>query len=97
MYGRKVMRTLMRHIDNNTLPVHMNEGGQYFNFLFQERVLPTLRLFFNNEALPLSGARPTQYTRDIVTKSIIERDVADVIELDPGLTKRGLYKKYGFL
>ena len=46
----------------------------------------------------MAGARPTQYTRDAVTQTTIERDAKDIIlELDPGYSKRGLYKEHAYL
>ena len=54
--------------------------------------------FFKTEIVPLVGARPTRYTRDAVTCTTIERDTNDkILELDPGVSKRGLYKEYAYL
>ena len=46
----------------------------------------------------MAGARPTRYTRNAVTRTTIERDTEDnILELDPGVSKRGLYKEYAYL
>ena len=89
IYWEKVTRTLLRHVDNNTLPVHMNTRGNFSNFNFEKRMLPCLRDFFKNETLPLSGPRSSWYTCNNVTESINE--IANIIKLDPGIFKRGLY------
>ena len=46
------------------------------------------------EIIPLAGARPTRFTRNAVTQTTIMRDAKDILELDPGVAKRGLYKEY---
>ena len=39
-----------------------------------------------------------RYTRDAVTRTTIEKDTNDkILELDPGVSKRGLYKEYAYL
>ena len=90
------MKTLRKHINNGTIPTQPNMGSS-LSFLFEETILPRLGSFFKDVVLPLSGPRPTRYTRDKVTGTVVERDVANVIELDPGTSERGLFKHYGFV
>ena len=59
--------------------------------------MPPLAYFLKNQILPIAGARPTQYTSYTVSKNEIERDTNDIMKLDPGVSKRGLYKGYVYL
>ena len=95
--GPHVVGTLVQHAKYHTLPIHGLTGGiTPMSVKFQENVLPSLRHFFKNEIVPLAGAQPTQYTQDAVTQTTIERDATDILELDPGVSKRGLYKEYAY-
>ena len=94
-YGPFALKTLVGHAKYHTLPIHGSTGRvDSFSAKFQQNVLPSLAHFFKTKIVPLSGARPTQYTRDTVTCTTIERDAKDILELDPGVSKRGLYKEY---
>ena len=97
MYGKFAMKTLMNHIKTGTIPVHLNLGRRQQTDLFVETILPRLRSFFEEEILPFAGSRPTRYCRDLIRNVIIERDVANVMELDPGMSKRKLYARYGYV
>ena len=44
-----------------------------------------------------AGARPTWYTHDAVLKTVIERDINNIIQLDPGISKGSLYQEYVYL
>ena len=96
--GSHAVGLLVRHAKFHTLPIHGLTGGiTPLTVKFEENVLPSLRHFFKNEIVPLAGARPTRYTRCAVTMTTIERDATtDILELDPGVTKRGLYKDYAY-
>ena len=96
--GRKAMTTLVDHAIHHTLPIHGLTGRvPEVNTKFQENVVPPLAYFFKNQIVPMAGARPTQYTRCAVARTVIERDTDDIMELDPGVTKRGLFKEYAYL
>ena len=64
---------------------------------FEENILPPLAYFFKNKIVPLAGARPTCYTRDAVSETIIERDTSNIMELDPGVSNCGLYKEHTYI
>ena len=81
----------MDHIKTGTIPIHMNLGKHHRSALFVETILPRLRSFFEEELLPFAGPRPTRYCRDMIRNVIIERDVANVMELDPDMSKRKIY------
>ena len=96
--GRIALKALVLHTKNHSLPIHGLTGRvDSFSAKFQENVVPSLSHFFKNEIVPLVGAKPTQYTRDVVTCTTIERDAKDILELYPGVSKRGLYKEYAYL
>ena len=97
MYRKFVIKTLMNRIKTGTLPIHMNLGRHHQTNLFVETILPHLQSFFADEVLSLAGPRPTRYCRDTVRNIIIERDVANVMELDPGISKRRIYARYGYV
>jgi len=89
---------LKHHAETNTLPVHGNVGMiSERDKKYRELVLPFLKDYFTKEVIPLAGARPTRFTRDTVLKRIEVRDVADIMELDPGNSKRRLYRMYASL
>ena len=92
--GSHAVGLLVRHAKFHTLPIHGLTGRvDSVSVKFQENVIPSLRHFFKNEIVPLAGARPTQYTRNVVTQTTIERDANNnILELDPGVFKTGLYK-----
>ena len=95
--GPHALKSLVRHAKYHTLPIHGLTGRvDSKSVQFQDNILPPLRHFFKNEIVPLAGARPTRYTRDAVTQTVIERDAKDILELDPGVSKRGLYKEYAY-
>ena len=98
-FGPKALKALVLHAKNNTLPIHgLTSRVDLFSVKFQENVVPSLAHFFKNEIVPIAGARPTRYTHDAVTCTTIEKDANDIIlELDPGVSKRGLYKEYAYL
>ena len=45
----------------------------------------------------MADARPNRYTHYTVSQTVTERDTNDIIELDPGVTKKGLYKEYSYV
>ena len=91
------LKLLVRHAKYHTLPIHGLTGRvDSASVKFQENVAPSLRHFFKNEIVPLVGARPTRYTWDAVTQTAIERDATGILELDPGVSMRGLYKEYAY-
>ena len=97
-YGPFALKTLVSHAKKHALPIHGLTGRvNSFSAKFQENVIPSLAHFFKNEIVPLAGARPTRYTRDAVTQTTIERDATGILELDPGVSRRGLYKEYAYL
>ena len=51
---------------------------------FRENVLLQL-LIFLNQTLPMASARPTQYTRCVVSQTVIERDTNGIMELNMGV------------
>ena len=85
----------MKHITTGTIPIHQNLGRRQQTDLFVETILPHLCSFFEEEVLPFTGARPTRYCRDMIRNVIIKRNVANVMELDPGMSKRKIYTRYG--
>ena len=93
--GSHAVGLLVQHAKFHTLPIHGLTGAiTPMSVQFEENVVPSLRHFFKNEIVPLAGARPTRYTRDAVTMTTIERDATpDILELDPGVSKRGIYKE----
>ena len=99
--GRKAMASLVDHVNHHTLPIHGLTGltGRVpeFKTKFRENVVPPLAYFFKNSIIPMAGARPTRYTRCAVSRTVSERDTNDIMELDPGVTKRGLFKEYAYL
>ena len=64
---------------------------------FRENVLPSLTYLFKNQIFPMAGSRCTQFTCCTVSQTVIERDTNDIMELDLGVSKRGLYKEYSYL
>ena len=40
----------------------------------------------------MTGAQPTRYTRCAVSPTVTERDTNHIQELDPRVSKRGLFK-----
>ena len=96
--GPYALKTLVRHAKYHTLPIHGLTGRvDHKSAKYEENILPSLVHFFKNKIVPLAGARPTQYKRDAVTQTTIERDATGILELDPGVSKRGLYKEYAYL
>ena len=57
---------------------------------YQEKVIPLLDEFFENEVILYAGLRPTVWTHNFVTKKINVRESNDVMELDPCLSKNRL-------
>ena len=97
-YSPFALKALVQHKKYHTLPIHeLNERVDSVSAKFQQNVLPLLAHFFKTEIVPLTGARPTRFTRDAVTQTIIMRNTIDILELDPGVSKRGLYKEYAYL
>ena len=96
--GRKGKTALVHHATYHTLPIH-GLTGRVPELLtkFQENVVPPLAYFFKNQIVPMAGARPTRYTRCAVSRTVCERDTNNTMELDPGVTKRGLYKEYAYV
>ena len=85
-------------VHHTLLPIHQLTGRvPEFNTKFQENVVPRLDYFFKNQMLPMAGAKPTWYTRCVVSWTVTERDTNDVMELDPGVTKRGLFKEHAYI
>ena len=64
---------------------------------FQENVVPPLTYFFKNHILLMAGVWPTWYTRCAVPQTVTERDTNHIQELDPGVSKRGLFKEYAYI
>ena len=96
--GHKAMTSLVDHANHHTLPIHGLTGRvPKFKTKFQENVVPPLAYFFKNQILPIAGAKPTRYTRCVVSRIVTERDTNDIIELDPGVTQRGLSKEYAYV
>ena len=96
--GPHVLKTLVRHAKYHTLPIHGLTGRiTPMSDKHAMNILHSLAHFFKNEFLALAGARPTRYTRDVVTQTTIERDVTGILELDPGVSNRGLYKEHACL
>jgi hypothetical protein len=62
---------------------------------FKTEVEPGLKDFFSTVVLPLSGPRPTRWTRQ-ESGAVDEADFEDVSELDPEWTKRRLFGRYCF-
>ena len=86
-YGPKALKTLVPHAKYHTLPTHGVTGRLHPKSpKFQENILPSLAHFLKNKIIPLAGARPTWYTRDAITRTTIERDTKDILELDPGVS-----------
>ena len=86
-YGPSALKTLVSHAKKHTLPIHGLTGRvDQKSAKFQENVLPSLAHFFKTKIVHLAGARPTWYTQDAVTCTIIERDAKDILELDPGVS-----------
>ena len=96
--GCKAMPALVDHASHHTLPIHELTGRvPEFKTKFRENVVPPLPYFFMNQIVPMAGARPTRYTRCAVSRTVSERDTNDIMELDPVVTKRGLFKEYSYL
>ena len=98
-YSPFALKRLVLHTKMHTLPIHRLTGViTPMSVKFQENVVPSFAHFFKNKIVPLAGKRPTRYTRDAVTQTTIERDAKDnILELDIGCSKRGLYKEYAYL
>ena len=89
---------LVQHVIHHILPIHQLTGRvPKVTTNFQENVVPPLAYFFKNQILPIAGAKPTRYTRCVVSRIVTERDTNDIIELDPGVTQRGLSKEYAYV
>ena len=97
-FGPKALKALVLHAKNHTLPI-LGLTGRItpMSDKYAMNILPSLAHFFKTGIVPLVGARPTRFTRDAVTQTTIMRDVKDILELDPGVSKRGLYKEYAHL
>ena len=96
-YGHIALKALVSHAKNHTLPIHRLTGRvDPVSTKFEENILPPLAYFFKNKIVPFVGARPTCYTPDAVWQTTIERDTNNILELDPGVSERGLYCKYIF-
>ena len=97
-YGHIALEALVLHAKYHALPIHGGTGRlDPKSAEFQENILLSLAHFLKNKIVLLAGARPTWYTWDAVTLTTIERDVRYILELDPGVSKRGLYKEYAYL
>ena len=97
-FGPKALKALVLHAKNHTLPIHGLSGTvDHKSAKYEMNILPSLAHLFKTEIVPLAGARPSRYTRDVVTQTTIMRDAKDVLELDPGVSKRGVFKKYAYL
>ena len=92
------MPALVQHAVHHTLPINGLTGRvPEFKTKFQENVVPSLAYFFKNHILLMAGARPTRCTRCAVSQAITERDTNEIMELDPGVSKRGLFKEYAYV
>ena len=87
----------MKHITTGTIPIHQNPGRRQQTDVFVETISPRLCSFFGEEILPFVGPRPTRYCRDMIKNVIIERDAANVMELDHVMSKRKIYARYGYI
>ena len=97
-YGPKALKAFVSHAQNHILSIHGLTGRiTPMSDKYEMNILPSLAPFFKTEIVPLAGARPIWYTRDAVTQTTIMRDAKDILELDPGVSKRGLYKEYAYL
>ena len=96
--GREKMRVLVQHAVNHTLLIHgLTRRVPEFNTKFQQNVVPPLAYFFKNHILSMAGVQPTQYTCWAVTQTVTERDTNHIQELDPIVSKRGLFKEYAYV
>ena len=72
-YGPFALKTLVSHTKKHTLPIHELTGRvDSFSAKFQENVVPSLAHFFKNKIVPLAGARPTRYTRQLLVLQLRE-------------------------
>jgi hypothetical protein len=79
--------------DTGTIPEHGLKGKENVRSKkFKEEFAPGLKEFFESAALPLSGPRPTRFTRQ--ESGAVARDSEVTKELDPGWTKRRLFGKH---
>ena len=97
-YGPFALKTLVSHAKKKPSPIHGLTGGiTPMTIKYEENILPSLAHFLKTKIVPLAGARPTQYTRNAVTRTTIERDATDILELNSSVSKRGLYKECAYL
>jgi hypothetical protein len=92
-YGKRAWETCRLAVDNGTIPEHGLKGKQNVRSkTFKLEVEPGIKAFFETVVLPLSGPRPTRFTRE--ASGAIVRDLEDTLELDPEWTKRRLFGRY---
>jgi hypothetical protein len=78
---------------HGTVPKHGQIGKESTRGkIFEERVAPSLKEFFDNELMKRAGPRPTRLSRQI--GGVIIRDGDDVKELDPEWTYRRCYGRF---
>ena len=96
--GCEGISALVEHVVNHTLPIHeLSERVLEFNTKFQENLVSPLAYFFKNCILPMDGAQPTRYTHCTMTLTVTERDTNHIMELNPRVLKRGLFKEYAYV
>lgn len=96
-YGRTAFDTLEKNANNNTYPDHGNKGRlSAVARRIREEVIPRLETFFKEKILPLAGPRPTRFTACRVLKRKVCVDSKQIMELDPGNTKRRLYGSFAW-
>jgi hypothetical protein len=92
-YGKTAWSTCKLAVENGTVPEHGLKGkANVRSKKFKQDVEPGLKAFFATVVLPLSGPRPTRFTRQ--ESGAITRDSEDMKELDPEWTKRRLFGRY---
>ena len=96
--GHNGMKALVQHAVHHTLPIHQLTGRVLkVTTKFQQNVVTLFAYFFKNRILPIAGARPNRYTSCAVTQTVTERDTNDIMELDPGVSKTGLFKECAYI
>jgi hypothetical protein len=91
--GKRAWDTCRLAVKNGTIPEHGLKGKENVRSKkFKLETEPGLKAFFETVVLPLSGPRPTRFTRE--ASGAVIRDLEEIKELDPEWTERHIYGKY---
>ena len=89
---------LVKHAIKHITPIHGSaETIPQVTAKFRENAVPPFAYFFKNQTLSITVVPPTRYISWAISRTMIKRNSNVIMELNLGVSKRGLYKEYTYL